>query len=267
MGTDASEASPPEATVISNRFIRTRNVLLSEVDCGPLFRVLDAHRERNGIEFPERVDAIFRALLAAFTLHCAARPRNEVLAWTVRYGDPVVSLFFGGDTEVGSVVGRYFDQHVKKEKTGEFHQELHRLNRDPHISMVPFSGTSAREAVHEFYQQSEQRPAYFFDMGGDHYALASAHPDYDEGWFTHLDIETIRNIDSQETVNLLETRSAYWLCGCSEEKIYEMLTPVMKRDPAAIFGDSDSANVNCPRCNANYRIDRDALAQRASSEG
>ena len=252
----------PETVIIYNRFVRSRNALLSEVDCAPLFRVMEVHHRQHGINMPERIAPLFRDLLAAFTLHCASRPRNELMAWTIRYSDPLVSFFFGGDTQIGAVAGRFFDQFVKEADMGEMHQELHRPNKPPHMSVVEFSGSDAQSAVHEFYEQSEQRPAKFFPLGKTNYVLVSAHPDYDEGWFTNVTDDVVRNLPDTETLSLIETRSFGWQCGCSYEKILEILVPMMKENPASIFGDEDSANVNCPRCGANYRILREDMIRK-----
>lgn len=254
----------PEGVIVTNRFVRNRNVLISEIDASPLFHKVDTHRAEHGIEIPGIIDPLFQELLAAFALHAASRPRNELVAWTLRYANPVVSFFFVADTELGTVTGRVFLEHVKEAELGEMHQELHRPHREPHQSMVEFSGNSAQSAVHQFYNVSEQRPARFFALGQYRYALVSAHPDYDEGWFTHLDLETVLNFDQNETVNLLETRTFYWACGCSYEKIASMLAPMMKQDSEAIFGEDSFANVNCPRCGASYKIQRDDLTKLAA---
>ena len=255
-----------ESVVIYNRFVRSRNALLSEVDCTPLFHLMEEHRRQHSIEIPGRIEPLFRDLLAAFTLHCASRPRNELMAWTIRYADPVVSFFFGGDTQFGTVTGRYFDQFVKEAAQGEMHQELHRPNKPPHMSVVEFSGSDAQSAIHEFYEQSEQRPAKFFPLGGTRYALVSAHPDYDEGWFTNVTADVVHSLPDTETLSLIETRSYGWYCGCSYQKILEILVPMMKENPASIFGDDDFANVNCPRCGANYRILREDMQKQLDSE-
>ncbi|MEQ9824685.1 MAG: Hsp33 family molecular chaperone HslO [Puniceicoccaceae bacterium] len=255
----------PNGFVVSNRFVRTRNVLISEMDASVLFENVAAHRVEHGIEVPANIAPLFDQLLAAFTLHAASRPRNEMVAWTLRYPTPVVSFFFAADAELGTVTGRFFQQHVKVAEMGEMHQELHRPNREPHLSMIEFSGSTAQSAIHQFYNVSEQRPARFFDLGNHRFALVSAHPDYDEGWFTHVDLQTVLQLDSTETVNLLETRTFYWSCGCTHEKIAALLAPMMKQDAESIFGDAEFADVNCPRCGATYSITRAELAQRAAS--
>lgn len=258
------EPKLPQGTLVFNRFVRSRNVLLSEMDASELFRQVDQHRNDNHITVPPEISPVFDPLLAAFTLHAASRPRNEMVAWTVRYADPVVSFFLAADAELGTVTGRFFQSNVKAAATGEMHQELHRPHREPHFSMVEFSGSTAQAAVHQFYNVSEQRPARFFELGNHRYVLVSAHPDYDEGWFTHLDLETVLHLESAETLNLLETRTFYWACGCSIGKISAMLAPMMKQDAEAIFGDEEVAKVNCPRCGATYPITRSELSKLAA---
>jgi molecular chaperone Hsp33 len=264
---DSSEVgamSFPGRVVVSNRFVRGRNVLLSEVDSAPLVQAMRDHAQMHGVEVPAHLDLLMRELLVVFTLHAASRPRNELLAWTIRFPHPVVSCFLGADTEMGTVVGRFFEHGVKDEPMGEMHQELHRRGKEPHRSMVAFAGWGAKAALEVFYEESEQRPARFFDLGGGRYALVSAHPDYDEGWFTHVDAELIARIDQREVVNLLETRAYYWHCGCSRARIRELLTPIMKRDPRELFGEDASVQVHCPRCAAVYAVTR---AELESPEG
>ncbi len=246
---------------IFNRFVRGRNILLSEIQGEPLFNELQKHQQQYNIEVPDEISPIFKGLLAAFTLHCASRPRNEVLAWTIRFNDPLCSFFFGGDTELGTVTGRFFTDNIRQGGKNEMYQELKRPGKPLHRSMVDFDGTDASAAVERFYEQSEQRPGKFFDMGDGNYSLMTAHPDYDEGWFTTLDLDTMRNIQEQEETNLLETRIYRWFCGCSKAKICEMLLPMMQEDPENLFRGESEITVNCPRCAATYVISRNEMEE------
>jgi len=57
----------------------------------------------------------------------------------------------------------------------------------------------------------------------------------------------------------LERRLFRWRCGCNEQKILEVLAPLMLKDPDALFGGDEEVQVNCPRCAARYRVARSAL--------
>ena len=39
----------------------------------------------------------------------------------------------------------------------------------------------------------------------------------------------------------------------------EVLTPTMKQDPEALFGDDPKLEIRCPRCGARHTITREAL--------
>ena len=253
------DGAPVEGLTIRNTFVRHRNVLLSEADFAPLYVDYYLHCRDHGLHPPVELDTRFKQLLAAFTLHCAARPRNEVMAWTVRFRDPLSSFFFAGDTELGTVTGRVFVEGIREEGGNEFYQELKRPLRDLHRSFVDFEGQDAKSAVEGFYEQSEQRPGKLFFPGGDRALLFTAHPDWDQVWFDHLDDATVAKLGETEEVNLLETRLYRWFCGCSHAKILEVLAPVFQEDPDELFGEKEALQVACPRCAAGYGITREAL--------
>lgn len=248
--------------MVSNYFVRGRNSLLSEFDASDLLVEYYLHRKDHRLEYAAALDTLFKDLLAAFALHGASRPRNEVLAWTVRFPDPLASFFLVGDTELGSIAGRVFDENIRAEGNGDFFQEVKRPGKPLHRSMVDFDGKTAKAAVERYYAQSEQRPGRFFYLGGDRYALLTAHPDWDEAWFEGLTLEQLRTIHEDEETNCIETRRLYWLCGCSHEKMLEVLVPVMQNDAEALFEGEETIEINCPRCAGRYRITREALEDR-----
>ncbi len=266
---DKESEESPDGVTVYNRFIRGRNVLLSEFDAGGLLVDYYLHRKDHRLEYPQALDGLFRDLMAGFVLHGAAQPRNRVMAWTVRFPDPLVSVFLAGDTELGTVTGRVFTENVREGGNGEFFQDLKVPGKPLHRSMVDFDGATAATAIERYYYQSEQRPCRFFPLEGDRFALLTAHPDYDETWFESATAETVLNLSNTEDLNLIETRTFRWLCGCSHEKILQILVPAVNQDPDALFGEDESVEVNCPRCGARYRVTREALEdqiQRASQK-
>ncbi|HKJ91359.1 MAG TPA: Hsp33 family molecular chaperone HslO [Oceanipulchritudo sp.] len=244
---------------IENRFVRGRNVLLASADFSGLFADTREHFDNYGFELPADIFGLFTEFLAGFTLHAASHPRNEVLAWTVHFQDPPLNIFLAGDTELSTVAGRIFTEGLREEPCNMFYQDLVVRGKPPHRSIVPFEGTSARGSIEFFYSQSEQRPGRFFHLGGQQYALASAHPDYDRAWFRNLTAEALPDLDSREILSLIETRDFRWYCGCHYQKILEVLSGPMRDDPGALFGDEEAITVNCPRCAARYRVSREAM--------
>lgn len=255
-----SDDAQPDVRVES-LFVRYRNALLTRADFSGLFARLDNHLRRHDLdeEADNDLGAFRRDILAAFTLHLTGRPRNETLAWTVNFQQPRVNLFAGGDSETGSVVVRLFTENVKEDDHGSFHQEMARPGKPNHRSFVDFPGTTPAEAVERFYQQSEQRPARFLRLDDCRYALLAAHPDYDEAWFAEVSHDDIRGLTDDETLVPIEQRGFNWHCGCSHDKILEVLKPVFTGGPEDLFRGDESITVNCPRCAGRYIVTREAL--------
>lgn len=261
------EQSAPEGITIRNSFVRHRNVLVSEAEFTDLYVDYYLHCRDHELRLSESLDTRFKELLAAFALHGASRPRNEVMAWTLRFTSPLSSFFFAGDTEWGTVTGRVFTKNIREEGGNEFFQELKRPGKDLHRSFVDFTGETAKVAVERFYAQSEQRPGKLFFPGGDRAVLVTAHPDFDEAWFAALDATMMAELDDKEEVNLLETRRCRWFCGCHHAKILEVLAPIFRQDPAQLFEGDETIEVHCPRCAARYRVTREAIEAFVAENG
>jgi molecular chaperone Hsp33 len=89
--------------------------------------------------------------------------------------------------------------------------------------------------------------------------MVTAHPDCDLKWFDSLDDDAIRRLDERETLSLLETRQYRWECGCNEQRMMQVLAPIMRQSPQDLFGDEATLRMSCPRCGARYAITREAL--------
>lgn len=251
---------------VFNHFVRYRNVLMSEADFGPLFRAYDRHLATNHLSLDEGVVQLFKGCLAACTLHCASRPRNEVVGWTINFQKPLLNVFLGGDTELGSMTGRVFLENIKESPMNSFHQELAIRGKPLRKSFVEFEGHDPMLAAEAFYEKSEQRPARFFQMDATRFVMLSAHPDWDREWFHSIDQEGMKTIESDQTLSLLEKRDYGWDCGCSQDKIMKVLLPIFKQDPEDLYQGDPSITVNCPRCSAKFAVSREALEAFAADQ-
>jgi len=257
-----SENEQPEAhelLAIKSRFVRGRNMLYAKADFGPLFVDYYLHQKDHGLTLTPELDDRLKTALGLFSLHCISRPRNEILAWTVNFQEPLVNVFLAGDTGTSDVVGRIYSEGVKKAEEGAFYQDLVRRGREPHRSVVGFKGGDMIHALEEFYKYSEQRPAKFYQLEPDVFAIVQAHPDYDEDWFETLTIEDVRTIEETEEVVDLETRYVRWHCGCNQQRILGALSAPFQNDPDELFLGEELIEVNCPRCAAKHRVSREML--------
>lgn len=244
---------------VRNTFVRGRNTLLSHADFSSLYVDYYLHIKDHAIEVEIEHAEIFKRALAAFTLHCASHPRHESIAWTLNFQQPLLNLFMAGDTGDGTITGRTFSDNVKQSNHNSFFQEIIRLNKPLRRSYVDFQGADPLAAAEAFYRQSEQRPARFFDLGEDKFAMVGAHPDYDAQWFNQLDIKTVINLEETEELNLIERRAFRWYCGCNQRRLLELLATQFLQDADALFQNEETLQVHCPRCTARYRVTRETL--------
>lgn len=255
----ASSSGPAAGLEIRTHFIRHRNVLIARAQFSELFVDYFLHVAEFHLHPAEAHAALFKDALAAFALHCASRPRNEMTAWTLHFEEPFCNVFLAGDNDPGSVTGRVFADDVKQMGQNLFYADVVRGSLPKRRSAVDFEGADAFRAVERFYGQSEQRTARFFDLGEEDYAMLTAHPDCDEAWLRELTVEGVRSLAQSETIVALERRRYRWECGCNPERIMKVLAPVLAADGDGLFGGEAAVRVACPRCAARYVITREAL--------
>ncbi len=241
------------------RFVRNRHALVTRADFGDLFVDYYLHLSAQRIKPAPEHDAIFKRALAAFVLHCASRPRNELTAWTINFQQPLMNVFLTGDNETGAVTGRIFDENVKEGPENLFYADVVRGRGEKRRSAVTFTGADPLAAAEKFYTQSEQRGARFFQLGEEEFALVIEHPDCDLAWFAGLTVDAVRDLEKTETVVPMETRVCRWHCGCNQARMLEVLAPAMRQSPEELFGGDEKIEIRCPRCGARYAITREAM--------
>lgn len=257
---ETTPPNPADAGIeIRTSFVRGRNLLLARAELSELFVDYYLHLGAQQIKVAPDHDALFKRALAAFALHCASRPRNELTAWTINFQAPRVNLFLVGDNETGAVTGRVFDEGVKELPENIFYCDVVRGREPKRRSAVTFAGADPIAAVEKFYAQSEQRTARYFQLAEEEWAMATEHPDCDLAWMQTLTPDTVRELDRTESLAPLEQRVCRWHCGCNHTRMMEVLAPTMKQDPQALFGDDEKIEIRCPRCGARHAVTREAM--------
>ncbi|MEO6003985.1 MAG: Hsp33 family molecular chaperone HslO [Opitutus sp.] len=257
------EITPPNPAdaglEIATRFVRSRNVLQARGDLGDLFVDYYLHLQTHGIHPSPEADALFKSALAAFVLHCASRPKNELTAWTINFQKPLINLFLTADNDTGAVAGRVFEENVKELPENIFYSDVVRIGQPKRRSAVSFEGADPIHAAEKFYAQSEQRLARYFSLAEEEFALITEHPDSDLNWLKALTVEQVRNLEQTETLVPVERRVYRWHCGCNQDRMLEVLAPTMRQSPEELFGDEEKIEIRCPRCGARYSITREAM--------
>jgi molecular chaperone Hsp33 len=255
----SEQSAAAQTSIVESHFIRGRNILVSEGDFSLLFQEYERQAEANGTVPEGLIRKTFLQGLAVFALHCASKPKNQVFGWTLNLATPPLNLFFGGDTGLDHVVGRWFTENVEVTGHNRFYQEVAGRTKEVHRSFVPFQGNDLMLAAETFYQQSEQRPARFFQMSESRFLMLSAHPDYDKEWFDACTHASVQDLAEKETLVFMERRPVIWSCGCTQEKIVKMLRPLFQKDPEDFMQGKEFLTIQCPRCAASYQVSRKQL--------
>ncbi len=259
MEDEAATESNTTGMEVRTYFVRERNALLARAAFDELYVDYYLHLAGNGMQYAGSHDRLFKEALAALTLHCASRPRNETVAWTLNFQEPLVNLFVGGDNSSGGVAGQLFTQHVKENRSNLLFADVIRGQEPLRRSVVEFEGRSVFRAVEKYYSQSEQRAGRYFEFSEEDFVLVSSQPDCDSKWLESLTDADIRTLDRKEELSLLETRRYRWHCGCNQNRIMELLAPVMKDGEQGLFGGEELLRISCPRCGARYKVTREAM--------
>jgi molecular chaperone Hsp33 len=158
------------------------------------------------------------------------------------------------------VTGRIFTENVREAEKNVFYSDLMpRRGAEKRRSVVNFEGTDLFQAVEHYYATSEQRPARYFDLGEDQFAMLVSHPDCDEAWLQQVDTAGVKALAQTETVSRIERRAYRWHCGCTQQKIMGALAPAAREGLGELFGEQESIHVQCPRCAATHIITREAM--------
>ncbi len=248
-------------------FVRSRHALIARANFSELYVDYYLHLAANDLHPAAEHDRIFKRALAAFVLHCASRPWNELIAWTINFQTPLLNVFLVGDNDTGAITGRVFADQVKAGPEGLFFSDVVRLGEPKRRSAVSFQGDDPFAAAERFYAQSEQRLVRGFELAEEEFALICEHPDADLGWLRGLTAESARALDLQEVLAPMERRIYRWHCGCNQPRMLEVLAPAMRADPEALFGDADKLEIRCPRCGARHVVTREAMDAYLAAEG
>jgi molecular chaperone Hsp33 len=240
-------------------FVRNRNALLARASFSELFVDYYLHLSDHKIRLQPDYDEMFKRALVGLTLHCASRPWNEMIAWTLHFQQPLVNLFLTGDNSDGAITGRVFEENVREMGANVFYADVVRGKEPKRRSAITFAGNDPLRIAESFYEQSEQRAAKYFQVGEEEFVLLAEHPDCDRPWFDAVTADGVKTLDTVETLALMERRIYRWHCGCNQRRMLEVLAPAAKQDIDALFETDEKIEIRCPRCGARHALTREAM--------
>ena len=245
------------SVVVACRFVSGRNALLCAADFGPMFMDVYLHLGQTGVVLGGGADERLKLLLAALTLHAASRPHAETCAWTLHLEAEKMNLFAVAENPTGHVTGQVFTDNVRATGGNVLHAEVAGPGGERRRSTVDVGGPDILAAAAGYYARSEQRPARYFEFGGDQFALLAAQPDCDTPWLESVDTEEVRVLAADESRPPMEQRAYRFFCGCSPRRVAAALEPALRHDLDGIFGGDTHITVTCPRCGTRHELARE----------
>ncbi len=253
-------------TEVRTYFVRGRNALVARAEFSKIYVDYYLHVADCGLQVTSEEAEYAKDALAAMTLHAASRPRNERVAWTVNFQNPLLNVFAAGDNPSGTVVANVFSEGVRIAEQNLFYADTLRGAAESRRSVVDFEGADFYAAAERYYANIEPRLTRFFPYGDDEHVLDAAQPDCDLEWLAGLDVEAVRQLDKTEELALLEQRQYHFECGCTRERMMRALLAAFRRDSDGLFEGDEILRMSCPRCGARHAITREALEALEKSE-
>lgn len=155
--------------------------------------------------------------------------------------------------------------------------------RQPYQGVVPFEGDTVAEVLERYMERSEQVPTRLWlaadgdratglllqRLPGDGGRAQNAPPDPD-AWnrmqklaetisrdelLTLSPEESLKRLFWQESLHAFDAREVRFHCGCSREKVADMLRMLGRAEAESIVAEQGAIDVRCEYCNAPYRFD------------
>jgi hypothetical protein len=258
----------PQEVHISRYISREHDILIAQGDFTPMFEDYHTHTRRwltvpDGLE-----DVLMRQGLAAAGLYLTCRPGDEDTAWTLNLAEPPLNIFITCDAGGGRVVGRSYSEHVATEDHSRIFVQQVRSRGKPHLSAMPVKGFDFLAIFEQYYRQSEQATARFFEPAPNQYLMLMALPDVDEEWLRGVSQAEGVALLSAPDVRQIETRGVVFACSCNRRRVHEVVYKMFRSQEHELFGEDSEVEARCPRCGRGYPITRvDFAALRRKDEG
>jgi len=258
---------PKVPVEVRTYFVRERNALLARAEFPQLYIDYYLHLMQHSIQHDDQSDSVLKDALAALTLHLASRPQDESTAWTISIREPLVNLFVAGNSRTQNIVGRLFEPEGKRDDVNLLSSQITSSQTDLRQSTIDFSEGDIFRGAEAYYKQSEQRPARYFQLGEEEFAMVTAQPDCDIEWLNELEDEDLVLIDKTETLSLLERRFYLFDCGCELKRILDLFSPYDKEALDGLFDEDVHLVIACPRCAARFQVSREQIDEHIGRAG
>ncbi len=247
-------------TTVERFMLRDRELLLARADFAPLFQDHLEHARRWVGEPTGLSLKLMQQGLAAAGLYITFRALDENTAWTLNLSEPPLNIFITADCRTGRVVGRHFEENVATvDHSRLFVQSVRNIGK-PQLSGIEVTGFDMLAIFEQYYDQSEQQPARFFQCEASTYLMLAALPDIDAAWLEGLSLVDARALLEAPGLQRIEERTVFFGCPCDQARVHEVVRSVFKGKEDELFAGDEQVEVRCPRCGEAYQITREQFA-------
>ncbi len=251
-----TEASESPTGIVRRFALRTEEAVLAHGDFRGLFAVYEAHVHRWE-SIPDPLCLIMmRQALGGAALHLSCRPRDQMTAWTINIARPPLNVFVAGNSADSTVVGRVYTEDVSTAGSSRLFVESRRPHGKSNRSMIDVTGYDVLQIFEQYYEQSEQNPARFFEFNETEFVMVLAMPGADPDWLAALDRERVKSI-LDAGPSPIDTQEFTFRCGCDHDRMVQVVHGMFKEDPTELFQGDANVEVSCPRCGRRWTLDRD----------
>ncbi len=237
---------------------REHDVLVTVGDFAPLFAAYLDHVRRWESEPDGLSQTLMRQGLGAAVLHLSTRPRGEAMGWTIHVHQPPTNLFLTADSAEATVTGRVYTEGVKPSDSSRMYVQISRHGGPPTQSMVEVHGLDVLEMFEQYYAQSEQTPARFFEVTDEQFVMLLSLPEADPAFVKELTRERALDLLQADLRPLGETTYTFQ-CGCNSDRMMEVVRGLFAANPDELFRGESGVEVYCPRCGRRWWVDREAF--------
>lgn len=243
--------------VALRRYLDTENrVVVSAGNFEDFFHAYLDH-VRIWDEEPDGLSYTFmRQGLAGSVMHLSNAPRDQSFGITVHVHEPPTNIFFAGSSPESSITGRIYTEGIDQKPSSRLYVQSVRPKTEPTQSIVEVYGLDILEYFEQYYVNSEQRMARFYEQPDDEFMQVVSIPGAEEEFFQHLTRESAREM-LQNGLTLLEERSFFFHCGCNPARMLRAVRKLFASNPAELFLGEGRVEVNCPRCGRHWWITRE----------
>ncbi|PID46718.1 MAG: Hsp33 family molecular chaperone HslO [Proteobacteria bacterium] len=238
-------------------------------------------------DYPAPVRQMLGEAFAAVALLAATIKYNGTLIIQVNGGNPLSMLVvqassegkmrgmarWSGDVGVEPTIPALFG----KEATLVITVEPRESKGERYQSVVALQGQTLAECLTAYFEQSEQLSTFLklavgeSSVAGLMVQRLPGTAEDEDGWdrarmlaetaqseeLLTLDVETLlRRLFHEENVRLYEAEPLSFECGCSQEKVDNMLIGLGREEVEATLQKQGKIEITCDFCNADYGVDK-----------